>query len=158
MVDKSDTLSRRNALAVISGGLAAFWAAVVGMIAGAFASTPLFASRRNRELSLGSPESLGDQFRGVDLRSRTEDGWHSREEVLRVYARLDASGVPLVLSGTCTHLGCTVRWNGDAGEFQCPCHGGRFAPDGAVIAGPPPAPLRSLRAQVRDGEIFVELG
>jgi cytochrome b6-f complex iron-sulfur subunit len=44
-----------------------------------------------------------------------------------------------VISAICTHLGCTVQWK--ATEFDCPCHGSRFRPDGTVIGGPAPQPL-----------------
>jgi cytochrome b6-f complex iron-sulfur subunit len=44
-----------------------------------------------------------------------------------------------VISAICTHLGCTVQWRGT--EFDCPCHGSRFNPDGSVIGGPAPRPL-----------------
>jgi Rieske Fe-S protein len=41
----------------------------------------------------------------------------------------------------------------------CPCHDGRFSPaSGAVISGPPPAPLASLQTSVEDGEIFIVAG
>lgn len=44
---------------------------------------------------------------------------------------------------TCTHLGClTMISKGQ--EFDCPCHGSRFANDGAVLRGPAAAPLASL--------------
>ncbi len=54
----------------------------------------------------------------------------------------DADGVTCSLSATCTHLGCTVRWNAAAGAWDCACHGSRFAPDGQVLAGPATTPLR----------------
>ncbi|HYB91204.1 MAG TPA: Rieske 2Fe-2S domain-containing protein [Candidatus Binataceae bacterium] len=57
----------------------------------------------------------------------------------RLFVIRDAVGF-YVISAICTHLGCTVQWKGT--EFDCPCHGSRFNPDGAVIGGPAPAPLK----------------
>ena len=61
------------------------------------------------------------------------------------------SGEYLALSAVCTHLGCVVQWQAEKGEFLCPCHGGRFAPTGSVLGGPPPRPLESLPVTV-DGD------
>ena len=50
----------------------------------------------------------------------------------------DDQGV-YAISRVCTHLGCLVKT--DAEGFQCPCHGSRYAPDGAVLKGPAPKAL-----------------
>lgn len=59
-------------------------------------------------------------------------------------------------SAICTHLGCVVEWEEKRGFILCPCHDGRFnALTGAVISGPPPAPLPPMVAAVEDGSIYV---
>lgn len=55
----------------------------------------------------------------------------------------------------CTHTGCPVAWEDDAGLFICPCHGGVFDRDGDVSAGPPPRPLDRAAVRVRDGRVQV---
>lgn len=48
----------------------------------------------------------------------------------------DGQGTLTALSPVCPHLGCHVRWNSAATTWDCPCHGSRFAPSGAVLNGP----------------------
>jgi Rieske Fe-S protein len=60
-------------------------------------------------------------------------------------------------SAICTHAGCTVNYDSANDEFVCPCHGGTYsAQTGAVLAGPPPAPLSQIPVHVVDGEIRVD--
>ncbi len=62
-------------------------------------------------------------------------------------------------SAICTHLGCIVAWDSTAKTIHCPCHDGQFNPtNGAVISGPPPAPLPAITAAVENGEIFLVSG
>jgi cytochrome b6-f complex iron-sulfur subunit len=64
----------------------------------------------------------------------------------------------VALSATCTHLGCILFWNEQRGVIACPCHEAYFNTIGAVISGPPPAPLVSYRIQVEGDQIYVEGG
>jgi Rieske Fe-S protein len=60
--------------------------------------------------------------------------------------RLDRLGLPTAVStvgGTvrrvsavCPHLGGILRWNDAEASWDCPLHGSRFGPDGAVLEGP----------------------
>ncbi|MBD0337130.1 MAG: ubiquinol-cytochrome c reductase iron-sulfur subunit [Cyanobacteria bacterium Co-bin13] len=57
---------------------------------------------------------------------------------------------------TCTHQGCTVRWQPQQQEFLCPCHGARFAADGAVLQGPAGAGLKAYSVRVEGTEVLVD--
>ncbi|MBI2263881.1 MAG: Rieske 2Fe-2S domain-containing protein [Armatimonadetes bacterium] len=77
-------------------------------------------------------------------------------ESRKVFVCLNEQGVSAV-SGVCTHLGCTVRWNQDKQIFECPCHGSKFYKNGVNYAGPAPRPLDQLAVNVtEDGNIQVD--
>lgn len=65
-----------------------------------------------------------------------------------------------VLSNSCAHLGCPVRWLvvGGEGEFLCPCHGGIYDINGAYVAGPPPRGMyKYVEAEIRqNGRLYVK--
>ena len=67
-----------------------------------------------------------------------------------------ADGTPKAFYLACTHFGCIVKWREEEQDFYCPCHSGRFAPDGTVISGPPPKPLVELKVTQEGGDLFVE--
>lgn len=61
-------------------------------------------------------------------------------------------------SAACTHFACTVKWNKERGDIECPCHDGYFrVEDGSVISGPPPKPLLKLEAEITEGRIYVKV-
>lgn len=57
----------------------------------------------------------------------------------------------------CSHLGCLVKWDPEAKEFKCPCHGGKFDRDGQVLAGPPPLALRRCKVEVKNERVKISL-
>jgi cytochrome b6-f complex iron-sulfur subunit len=67
----------------------------------------------------------------------------------------EKSGALIALSAVCTHLGCIVQWQTDKQDFLCPCHAGKYTPDGTVISGPPPRPLSKLPFMVTDGIVTI---
>ena len=94
-------------------------------------------------MSLGPLDAFPPgQARTVILRGEPVLAIHGPEGVVAVSSR-------------CTHFACLVKWNPDAGEIRCPCHGGRFASGGEVLGGPPPEPLEQVPVSIEDGEIWV---
>lgn len=60
-------------------------------------------------------------------------------------------GVTCRVSGVCTHLGGVLRWNDAERSWDCPLHGSRFAPDGALLEGPAVADLTPAGEQPATG-------
>ena len=66
-----------------------------------------------------------------------------------------AEGKLVALSAICTHLTCTVRYDGETGTLFCPCHNGRFDLNGNVLSGPPPRPLETYAVEISGPDIIV---
>ena len=64
----------------------------------------------------------------------------------------------LAIWHSCTHLGCTVPWREDEGQFNCPCHSSLFDENGEVTGGPAPRPMDIFPIEVVDGEVIVDTG
>jgi glycine/D-amino acid oxidase-like deaminating enzyme/nitrite reductase/ring-hydroxylating ferredoxin subunit len=60
----------------------------------------------------------------------------------------DEGGHVSAVSAECTHRSCLVAFNETEKTWECPCHGSRFATDGAILDGPAnrPLPPRDLPA------------
>ena len=76
-----------------------------------------------------SIESLGSE-QGIVIEGKEE----KKNGPVAIYK--DREGTVYTFSAVCTHLGCTVAWNGLEKSFDCPCHGSRFSNRGKVINGP----------------------
>lgn len=139
---RTDGSARRTFLSVLIGGVGA-------VLAGLFC-WPLF-----RYLS---PLNKGDASKQVRIARQqvTVGGAHFFTFRGRPAVLLQPkAGEFVALSAVCTHLGCIVKWVTDAGEFLCPCHGGRFSATGKVLGGPPPAPLPSYHVAVEGDDVLI---
>ena len=99
-----------------------------------------------------SGDELGDSLRPSFMDQKSEGFTEQeREELVKSIN---------VLSNSCAHLGCPVRWliiEGH-GEFLCPCHGGIYDINGGWVGGPPPRGMYRY-AQVKieeDGKLYVK--
>jgi cytochrome b6-f complex iron-sulfur subunit len=73
------------------------------------------------------------------------------------YLTVNADGMldPMGIVNNCTHLGCTFPWNPIDQQFQCPCHGSRYTPEGVVVRGPAALPLKIVHVVVQEDAIWL---
>lgn len=76
-------------------------------------------------------------------------GFLTRDGTPGALFRLSQNKV-VAFSRICTHAGCTVGYDPSAKLLFCPCHGAEFDParGAAVVAGPAPVPLPSIRVVI----------
>jgi cytochrome b6-f complex iron-sulfur subunit len=58
-------------------------------------------------------------------------------------------------SAVCTHLNCTVQYQGSTRLIWCACHNGMYDLTGRVVSGPPPKPLEEYAVRVRGDEVII---
>ncbi|PLY10064.1 MAG: cytochrome B6 [Desulfuromonas sp.] len=133
--------SRRTFLTLILGALGTILAGVASYPIWRFLR-PGSGAKENQTVTLKREELLYDAATFITYQGRPA-------VVLQT-----SPGAFVALSAVCTHLGCIVKWQADKGEFVCPCHGGRFSPQGEVLGGPPPSPLEALPVTL-DGDLLV---
>ena len=117
----------------------------------------IWLSWRHEVKVKGRQGSIGDEL-GASLRP---DFMDQKSEGFTEQERQQLIENINVLSNSCAHLGCPVRWLTNAegeGEFLCPCHGGIYDINGNWVGGPPPRGMYSY-AQVKieeDGTLYVK--
>jgi cytochrome b6-f complex iron-sulfur subunit len=127
-------------------GLASLWSAGIALMISLLGAlrlpVPAVFPESNSRVKLG----LRQRFDGTTVT------WFPE---YRLWIYSDA-GELYAISAICTHLGCTVATE-EGGGFFCPCHGSRFGPSGAVVAGPAPRPLVHLELSLApDGQVVVD--
>ena len=56
----------------------------------------------------------------------------------------DMQGALHGVNPACSHIKCTVTWNGAERSWDCPCHGARYSVDGEVLTAPARKPLQKV--------------
>ena len=128
---------------------------VLGIVAGAelLAITVNFFTLKKRNLSETS-QNLVTAGNVTDFRMNAVYPFRSGKFYL---ARFSDGGF-MAISLKCTHLGCSVIWNEENGEFICPCHASSFDKNGVVMNPPAPRPLDIYPVIIEEGLVKVETG
>jgi Rieske Fe-S protein len=147
---------RRKFLAAAVNSIQAVIAGMLAVLAGGAVVGPSFLRRRQTWLKAGTLDALSDdEPTPVTIRVSRQDGFTQTVERQVVFLVKSGDRVT-ALSSTCTHLGCRVSWDPEAKQLKCPCHGGVYDQTGAVIAGPPPAPLATLTTRVDGDQVLIQ--
>jgi menaquinol-cytochrome c reductase iron-sulfur subunit len=153
-------VGRRRFLRWVSGAGATLTAAVVGFpVLRAFLSPALPTLRADSWVKVADDVALID----TDIPVRVNfveskvDAWLEDRQLNGVWLYTEDGKNFKAYNARCTHLGCAFVYDKEQKNFACPCHHGQFVvKTGRVLAGPPPRPLDELRAEVRDGSVYVD--
>ena len=156
-VEKETDLNRRKFMEIGIYTITGTIAAVSGVALARFAVGSSFDKTESRWIELNSEDvqDAVDGFARVVLEYEQKDGWLTSTAKSLVYVKRVKEDEVIAISAACTHLGCIVTWDEEQKIFKCPCHDGRYDPEGRVISGPPPRPLKRHKTKIEDGKIFL---
>jgi menaquinol-cytochrome c reductase iron-sulfur subunit len=147
---------RRRFLVKLSLGVSFLTAAAAGIPVLSALLAPLLEKTPNFWRKVGDLESFPIGTTNlVTFENADAHNWSSITSRSAAWLRRDDEKTFSAFSANCTHLGCPVRWEGDAQLFMCPCHGGVYYKDGSVAAGPPPKALVQYPVRVKNKAIEI---
>lgn len=118
-------------------------AASVGAIAPAASSAPAQAGSAAGAMQIATVSQVSQQG-AAQFTVPTSIGYAQQGDPGIIVAL--GSGKFAAFDAVCTHAGCTVGWDGQAGLLVCPCHGAAFDPhnNAQPVSGPTNIPLTEL--------------
>jgi menaquinol-cytochrome c reductase iron-sulfur subunit len=152
----TESPERRRFLARILHTIQAVVGGTLAVVAGGAIVGPSLLRRQQTWLNAASLDALTEgEPTPVTVRVARQDGYTQTVD-RQVIFLVKTGGSVKALSSTCTHLGCRVSWDAQAKQLKCPCHGGVYDRTGAVVSGPPPAPLASLMTRVDGDQVLIQ--
>ena len=128
---------------------------MIGAPLAAFFALPALKRTERRWLEVGPvADFVEGEIKKVVARPLVAEVWPRETLPVALYVLNQGPGIFTVYDIHCTHVGCPVRWNVQAGRFFSPCHGGVFDKAGRVLAGPPPRPLDRYEYRVEKGVLY----
>ncbi|MEM7031861.1 MAG: Rieske 2Fe-2S domain-containing protein [Chloroflexota bacterium] len=99
---------------------------------------------------------LPESSHGVLPLGKVKDIWSTSSSSPILYERNNfwlvyTDSSILALYNVCPHLGCLVYWSEISKQFQCSCHGSKFALDGTLLSGPASRNLDRLMIRAYNG-------
>jgi len=151
-----EVASRRRLLSRLSLGLSGLAGAVVAVPIVSYLLSPLIRPTPRVWRDVGKLDDFKvGQTREVAIDDPSSLPWAGQTSTTAVWVRRNTPDAFMAFAVNCTHLGCPVNWQQDAGIFLCPCHGGVYYADGRVAGGPPPRPLPRYEVRVENGIVQV---
>ena len=148
--------SRRTFLAKLITLISGTIGVVLGVVLAGFAISPALKKKEKDWVEIGEVQGLeANEPKEVIYYYTKKDGWLSKRVKSLVYVLKNEKDEIIVFSPTCSHLGCSVRWDDERKQFLCPCHGGVYDINGKVIEGPPPRPLTRYRIKFEKEKLYV---
>lgn len=141
----ASNVSRRDFLKLGIGTLSALAILEVG------GASMLFMQPRSLEEEFGGMVNAGpvDSFPAGSMVEFT-DG--------RFFLIRSHDGGFLAAYKRCTHLGCSVTWEGGKSRFFCPCHASSFDIHGDVENPPTPRALDTFPLTIEDEQLLIDTG
>lgn len=149
------TPGRRRFVKVALGAITAVITGAIGVPLAGFFALPALRRSERRWLEVGPVVDLVEgEITKVVAKPLVAQVWPYEAPPVALYV-LNQGRMKFTLYHIhCTHVGCPVRWNLQAGRFFSPCHGGVFDKEGRVLAGPPPRPLDRYEYKVEKGVLY----
>src|SRR5579883_58948 len=120
-------VNREEFLKLVSISLSGVIAALAATPVVALLLNYLFVSKALKWVNLGPARTFTN---GETVQVSFQDPytlpWDGVVSKRAVWLRRDGEEDFKAFAVNCTHLGCPVRWQGNAQLFMCPCHGGVY--------------------------------